>query len=203
MKKIISLLLGIMLVLTLVGCKNTATSKTDPSRITTSTERTTTNQTTKEQITTVNPNVDPWYEDEYKEVDNIYVESDNDYYSYKREIISTTTIKLSEDETIDVINTHSVWYDSVASDGTLGYLSYENIYYNPVQKKIKIIQVGLQFSYVEFGTDKNGNTYPNYVIFSYYRDGETYDGLEDSNCHTTYIDLSAYTDIRILKYLEN
>lgn len=200
MKKILSLLLGVSLLLTLVGCKNTATST---SKIINPTEKITTNQTTKKQTTTVNKDIDPWYEDDYKEVDRIYVKSDDDYYIYEREIISTTTIKLSEDETIDVINVSSVWYDGVAPDGTLGYLSYENIYYNPVQKKIKIVQVSLQFSYVEFGTDKNGNIYPSYVIFSYYRDGEIYAELEDCNCHTTYIDLSAYNDIQFLKYLEN
>lgn len=200
MKKILSLLLGIMLVLTLVGCKKTVTTA---SRITTSTERTTTNQTTEKQTTTINKDVDPWYEDDYKELDRIYVRSDSDYYIYEREIRSTTTIKLSEDETIDVVNTSSVWYDRVASDGTLGYLSYRNIYYNPVQKKIKIVEVSLQFSYVEFGTDKNGNTYPSYVIFSYYRDSEIYDELEDFKCQTIYYDLSAYNDVRFLKYLEN
>lgn len=200
MKKIIGLL-GSILVLTLVGCKKTTTST---SKITNPTEKITTNQTTEKQTTTINKDIDPWYEDDYKEVDRIYVKSDSDYYIYEREVISTTTIKLSENETIDVVNTSSVWYDGrVASDGTLGYLSYKNIYYNPVQKKIKIVQVSLQFSYVEFGIDKNGNPYPSYVIFSYYHDSEFYDELEDFNCHTTYYDLSAYTDVRFLKYLEN
>lgn len=194
MKKILSLLLGISLLLTLVGCRKNKTTKpitTEPKPATTEVK------TTTEPKTTVNPNVDPWYEDEYREISFIAVSnSENDpefqdgFYYYYLVKMYTTTIKMSETETITAINATGCW---AYSDGsTRGDIAYKAYYYNPVQKKVKIVHVGLKGFNYELGTYINGSLYINYLEFDSY--------FEDQ-CYEEYIDCSNKT-IMYLEYLE-
>lgn len=175
MKKILSLLLGIVLVLTLVGCHKDKTT----TKQTTTEKVTTTVKTTTEQKTTVNPNVDPWYEDEYREIKEFC--SDSQYVYERTDML--VTLKISETET-RVIQLYA--YEVLKENDN--ELCWKEWYYNPVQKKLKISYMHAISNNCEFDAETNKIKYAEFDHYIY-GEGETVSWYT----HDVYVDLSNET----------
>lgn len=172
MKKILSLLLGITLVLTLVGCHK---DKTTTKQTTTENEKTTETKTTTEPKITENPYIDPWYEDEYREITDFYAEGSSEVFSLSQRN-DLMTIKMSDTETIE--KSTGVWYYNTPDDeGNTAQVYWRDYYYNPVQKKVKIQRTIILVKYYEKG-ELGGNIVMNYAEFNrYYIEGVDPDPL--------------------------
>lgn len=219
MKKILSLLLGIVLVLTLVGCHK---DKTTTNKTTTETT-TTTVRTTTEQKTTINPNVDPWYEDEYREIKLIsasgnisgmykehplldYTIVNNNSYSYNSDVYTDIDIiVMPNGDRVEVKHTiedfYSIYQPNIeytTENGLIhdfvGQFIYTKVYYNPVQKKVKVDNVYINFNYYELEDNVSEDNPSNINLVKFISYNETL-------FYTNWFDLTGAT-LNILEYLE-